>query len=106
MRVHVSVDEAYAQYWFGKAIIYLGLVVSHNDQFPGMDLMFLQQAFLQGLYEKLEAFIRVSQVPPSGHKDRGAWNLRPSDLKSGTFGPGNLILVAFLMPLPFLRFHS
>ena len=91
---------------FGKAIIYLGLVVSHNDQFPGMDLMFLQKASLQSLYEKLEAFIRGSQVPPSGHKDRGAWNLRPSDLKSGTFGPGNLILVAFLMPLPFLRFHS
>ena len=62
MRVHVSVDEAYAQYWFGKAIIYLGLVVSHNDQFPGMDLMFLQQAFLQGLYEKLEAFIRGSGI--------------------------------------------
>ena len=38
------------------------------------------------------------QVLPSGHQDLGAWNLRPSDLKSGTFGPGNLILVAFLMP--------
>ena len=42
-----------------------------------------------------------SQVPPSGHQDLGAWNLRPSDLKSGTFGLGNLILVAFLMPLAF-----
>ena len=48
--------------WLGKAIFYLGLVVSHNDQFPGMDLMFLQQAFLQGLYEKLEAFIRGSGI--------------------------------------------
>ena len=27
-----------------------------------MDLMFLQQAFLQGLYEKLEAFIRGSGI--------------------------------------------
>ena len=87
MRVIACLDEAYAQYWFGKAIFYLGLVVSHNDQFPGMDLMFLQQAFLQGLYEK-----------PSGQQDLGAWKLRPSDLKSGTFGPGNLILVAFSMP--------
>ena len=75
MRVIASVDDAYAQYWLGKAIFYLGLVVSHNDQFLGMDLMFLQQAFLQGLYEKLEAFIRGSGISGPALRSSGPRSL-------------------------------
>ena len=60
---------------FGKAIIYLGLVVSHNDQFPGMDLMFLQKASLQSLYEKLEAFIRGSGISGPALRSSGPRSL-------------------------------